>query len=58
MDIYLGYICSFCITTGTGYDAIPSFIFRKPVLFTNSVPLSIIPSYKKTPYQYQRNIIL
>jgi putative glycosyltransferase (TIGR04372 family) len=30
MDIYLGAKCSFCITTGNGFDEIPR-IFRKPI---------------------------
>ena len=47
MDMYIGYVCTFCITSGPGYDAVPNFLFRKPMLFTNSVPLGIIPSYRK-----------
>ena len=41
LDIYLGAKCSFCISNGTGFDAIPT-IFRKPVLFINRVPASLI----------------
>jgi putative glycosyltransferase (TIGR04372 family) len=37
MDIYLGANCEFCISTSTGFDAIP-FIFRRPIVFVNSVP--------------------
>ena len=47
MDIFIGYICTFSITSGQGYDAIPNFLFRKPMLFTNSVPLGILPTYRK-----------
>ena len=42
MDIYLGAKCSFCITSGTGWDNVPGVLFRKPCLYTNHVPLSII----------------
>lgn len=38
MDVYLGAKCTFCISTSSGFDAIPS-IFRRPVVFVNSMPL-------------------
>jgi putative glycosyltransferase (TIGR04372 family) len=38
MDIYLGAKCSFCISTSSGWDAIP-LIFRKPIVYTPIVPL-------------------
>ena len=38
MDIYLGAKCSFCVSTGSGFDAVP-MIFRRPVAFVNFVPL-------------------
>ena len=38
MDIYLGAKCTFCVTQGTGFDAIP-IIFRRPILMVNAVPL-------------------
>lgn len=38
MDIYLGAKCHFCLSTSAGWDAIP-MIFRRPIAFTNSVPL-------------------
>lgn len=37
-DIYLGAHCFFCISVGSGFDAIP-MIFRKPILFVNNVPV-------------------
>jgi putative glycosyltransferase (TIGR04372 family) len=40
MDIYLGAKCTFCISTSTGYDAVPT-IFRRPVVFVNSMPIGI-----------------
>ena len=38
MDIYLGAKCEFCISTSTGFDAIP-LIFRRPIVYVNMVPL-------------------
>lgn len=37
MDIYLAAKCEFCVSTGTGLDAIP-YIFRKPICYVNYVP--------------------
>jgi len=38
MDIYLGAKCEFCVTQGSGFDAIPA-VFRRPILQVNAVPL-------------------
>ena len=38
LDIFLAYRCSFCLSSTTGYDVIPGFTFRKPVLYTNFMP--------------------
>lgn len=38
MDIYLGAKCKFCISTSSGWDAIP-FIFRKPIIYAPIVPV-------------------
>ena len=38
MDIYLGAKCSFCISVGTGFDAVP-LIFRRPIVYVNMVPV-------------------
>ena len=43
-DIFLGAKCFFCISTGTGWDAIPEN-FRRPVVFVNLVPLIDIHTY-------------
>jgi putative glycosyltransferase (TIGR04372 family) len=45
MDIYLGARCTFCISTGAGWDAVPSFLFRKPTIFTNLVPFGALSTY-------------
>lgn len=44
MSIYLGAKCAFCISTGTGPDAIP-VIFRRPVCYVNYVPLEYLQTY-------------
>ena len=38
LDIYLGAKCAFCISTGTGWDAVPE-CFRRPIVFVNFMPL-------------------
>jgi putative glycosyltransferase (TIGR04372 family) len=45
MDIYLGAKCTFCISTGAGWDAVPAWIFRKPTIFTNLVPIGYLPTF-------------
>ena len=40
MDVYLAQRCSFCISTSTGYDALP-LIFRKPICFI-TVPVGLL----------------
>lgn len=41
MDIYLAAKCSFVVTTGSGWDSVPAWLFRKPVVFTNSLPIGL-----------------
>ncbi len=38
MDIYLGSKCEFCISTSSGWDAVP-YIFRKPIVYAPIVPI-------------------
>ncbi len=38
MDIYLGAKCAFCITNGTGFDAVP-LIFRRPIVWIDQVAM-------------------
>ena len=45
MDVYLGAKCSFCISTGFGFDFVP-YIFKKPVL-RMCLPVGDIQSYSK-----------
>ena len=44
MDVYLGAKCDFCISTATGYDAIPS-IFRRPKLTVNLAHVEYFHSF-------------
>lgn len=46
MDIYLGAKCEFCISTGTGIDAIPE-MFRRPIVYVNMVPLGLLHTFRK-----------
>lgn len=44
MDIYLGAKCSFCLTTGTGIDAIP-YIFRRPMCYADYSQVEYLLTY-------------
>ena len=46
MDIYLGAKCEFCISTSTGWDAVP-IIFRRPVVFVNQAPIGLMNSFSR-----------
>lgn len=48
MDIYLGSKCAFCITNGTGFDAIPN-VFRLPIVHVNAVPFGLCHTWGKFP---------
>ncbi len=48
MDIYLGAKCTFVITVGTGFDAVP-VIFRRPMVQVNAVPLGICYTWGNSP---------
>ena len=45
LDIYLGSKCQFCISSSSGWDAVPGILFRKPVLITNLVPVGYLPTF-------------
>jgi putative glycosyltransferase (TIGR04372 family) len=38
LDIFLGANCTFCVSTGSGWDSIPQ-IFRRPSLYVNLLPV-------------------
>jgi len=46
MDIYLGAKCEFCISVGTGFDAVPH-IFRRPVAYVNMVPMGYLFTFRQ-----------
>ncbi len=41
MDIFLAYRSTFIISSGVGYEALGG-LFRKPILFTNIIPISCL----------------
>ena len=43
LDLFLGANCHMCLSSGSGYDAIPA-IFRRPVSFVNLMPIETPPS--------------
>jgi len=45
MDIYLGAKCFFSISTSSGWDNVPGVLFRRPVLYTNVVPISQVQTW-------------
>jgi putative glycosyltransferase (TIGR04372 family) len=45
MDIYLGAKCVFVISSSTGWDSIPCILFRRPVLYINFVPISLVATW-------------
>lgn len=46
MDVYLGAKCVFCISTGTGFDAVPK-IFRRPIVYVNMVPVGYLQTFRE-----------
>jgi putative glycosyltransferase (TIGR04372 family) len=50
LDIYLGAKCYMCLSSGSGFDAIPA-LFRRPVSFVNYVPVEI-PNSSQTYLVY------
>ncbi len=38
LDIYLGWRCSFAISTGSGWDCVPA-VFQRPIGFVNFLPV-------------------
>ena len=45
MDVYLGAKCSFCISTGFGFDFVP-YIFRRPIVLM-SLPVGDLRTYSE-----------
>ena len=40
LDIFLGANCTFCISTGSGWDEIPR-IFKRPTMYVNFLPILV-----------------
>lgn len=45
LDIFIAAKCEFCISTGTGWDAVPAWLFRKPTVFVNESVIGMTNSY-------------
>jgi putative glycosyltransferase (TIGR04372 family) len=45
MDIYLGAKCAFCVSTATGWDAVP-LIFRRPIVYVNMSPAGYFQTFR------------
>ena len=45
LDVYLGANCSFCISTSTGFDAIP-YVFRRPIAYV-TVPIKYFFTFSR-----------
>jgi putative glycosyltransferase (TIGR04372 family) len=41
LDIFLGANCTFCVSTGSGWDSVPQ-IFKRPSLYVNLLPVVLI----------------
>ena len=46
MDIFLGATCLFCLTTSTGFDAVP-LAFRRPLAIVDCAPAGALPTWGK-----------
>ena len=46
MDVWLGANCDFCISTATGFDAIP-YVFRRPIVYVNNTPVGYLFTFSK-----------
>ena len=56
LDIYLGAICGFCISTCSGWDEIPK-MFKRPVLLANIVPILEINVLTRHVLIYPKQLI-
>ncbi|MDC0617403.1 TIGR04372 family glycosyltransferase [Candidatus Pelagibacter ubique] len=56
MDIFLAHQCFFCISSGSGFDGVVRS-FRKPVLFTNFLPIGYLHSFSKNNMTIFKHLI-
>ena len=57
MDIYIGANCSFCISSGTGFDYLP-YCFRKPIAYSSFAPLGELHTYSEKHLHLVKHHIL
>jgi putative glycosyltransferase (TIGR04372 family) len=55
LDVFLGAHCTFCISTGSGWDGIPT-IFRRPIMLINHLPI-FSPSTITLPFTIYPKIL-
>ena len=56
LDLFLGANCKMCITTDTGFDAIPR-IFRRPTFYVNLLPIFPKWTVVQPTIQYPKTLI-
>jgi putative glycosyltransferase (TIGR04372 family) len=56
LDNFLGAHCTFCISTGSGWDSVPT-IFRRPILFVNMLPI-FSPSASTLPIMLYPKLLM
>ena len=56
LDIFLGAHCTFCISTGTGWDSVPT-IFRRPIMLVNHLPILSPEGIKHNYVIYPKSLI-
>ena len=45
LDIYLGSKCRFLLTSDSGYQAVPGWVFRRPILYVSTVLIEYLQNY-------------
>ena len=56
LDIFLGAQCTFCISTGTGWDSIP-MIFHRPSMYINHLPHFGVDNITRTLIIYPKTLL-
>ena len=56
LDIYLGAHCTFCVSTGSGWDSIPQ-IFKRPSLYVNLLPYFAVDCVVRDLIIYPKAIV-
>lgn len=58
MDLYIGWRCEFVISTGTGWDNIPTRVYRKPAIYIDYIHITSIPTWSKESSYIMKKIML